>query len=140
DGRDQRLILFAPAAVELPALVRGDAGRLRLRREGRALSQPQQEAPRLRAAAGELLRVGRARAGGEARADPLAAPATARLRRGAPPSLLRNPAADDACSGTAGGHTRSAAQTRRASRRRRRSTAALRARGAARDVPRSGVS
>src|SRR6185369_9261004 len=36
-GRDQRVFLLPPAAVELAALVRRDAGRLRLRREGRPL-------------------------------------------------------------------------------------------------------
>src|SRR6185369_772089 len=47
-GRDQRVFLLPPAAVELAALVRRDAGRLRLRREGRPLPHAPQEAPRLR--------------------------------------------------------------------------------------------
>ena len=60
--RDQRLVLLAAAADELPRLARADAGRLRVRGQGRALHHAHEEARRRRDAAGELLRVGRARA------------------------------------------------------------------------------
>ena len=58
-----------------------DARRLRLRGQGRPLHHPHEEAARRRAAAGQLLRLGRAGARAEARSVPVAAAADARLRR-----------------------------------------------------------
>ena len=60
--RDQRLLLFAPAADELSRVVRRDAGRLRLRGERRALHHASQAAEGCAHAAGEFLCLGRARA------------------------------------------------------------------------------
>ena len=87
--RDQRHVLLAPAADELPDVVRADAGRLRLLRQGRAVHHAHEEARRRRDGAGELLRVGRAAAAREARADPVATAADAGVQRGAAGELLR---------------------------------------------------
>src|SRR5262249_1764792 len=45
-GRDQRLLLLAPAPGKLPQVVRRDAGRLRLRGEGRPLHHAHEAARR----------------------------------------------------------------------------------------------
>ena len=72
DDRDQRLVLFAAAPGELWPLVRRDARRLRLQRQGPALHHPHEAAARHRCADGELLRVGRAAPGPQARAGAVA--------------------------------------------------------------------
>ncbi len=62
-------------------VARRDAARLRLRAEGLALHHPHAEAAQRRRAARQLLRLGRAAPARKARADPVAVPAAARLRR-----------------------------------------------------------
>src|SRR5690606_24342785 len=93
--RDQRLVLLAAAPDELPEVVRGDAARLRLRRQGEPLHHAYEEAEGRRASARQLLRLGRVAARGEARPDPLAVPVEPPFR----PSPLRGvpfaPAEDD---------------------------------------------
>ncbi len=86
DDRDQRLVLFAAGAVELGPLVRRDAGRLRLQRQGPALHHPHEAAARDRCADGELLRVGRAAARPQARPGAVAVPAELRVRSERPSS------------------------------------------------------
>ena len=87
DDRDQRLVLFAAAAGVVRGMARRDAARLRLRGQGLALHHAHAEAAQRARAARQLLRLGRAAPGRQARADPLAVPAAARLRRRA----LRRP-------------------------------------------------
>ena len=116
------------------ALVRGDAGRLRLRGEGRTLPHAQQEAPRLRAAARELLRVGRAGARGEARArssgsSRRSSPFDARAPRGRSSRIL--PRTTAAAAELARGHD-ARLQARRLPRRARRSPCATRSRSGTR--------
>src|SRR5438105_542706 len=53
--RDQRLVLFPSASVELSTLVCRDAARLRFQRERRALHHPHEEAEESEGAAGEFL-------------------------------------------------------------------------------------
>src|SRR5688572_24576788 len=55
--RDQRLVLLAPAPVELPGVARPDPGRLRLLAEGRALHHAHEAAEGRRDRDGEFLRV-----------------------------------------------------------------------------------
>ena len=78
--RDQRLVLLVAMAVELPELVRADAGRLRVLGEGRSVHHPHEEARGRRDPAGQFLRLWRAGARAQARAAAVAAAADAGLR------------------------------------------------------------
>ena len=80
-------------ATSVRHLRRADARRFRLRAQGLALHHPHAEAEQRRDAARQLLRLGRAAPGRQARPDPLAVPAAARLRRRALRRLLRAAAA-----------------------------------------------
>lgn len=80
---DQRVLLLAPAPHQLPKVVRGDAGGLRLRRQGEPLHHPHAQAEEPRDGARQLSRFRRAAAGGEAGAHAVAVPGADAVQRGA---------------------------------------------------------
>src|SRR5688572_391479 len=95
DDRAQRELLFAAEARVLQALVRAGAVGLRVRDQGVALHHTHAAVARRRDSAREFLRLGRARARGEARAATLAAAADVEARRRAAREVFRAVAAHD---------------------------------------------
>ena len=139
--RDQRLVLLAAAAVELPQLVRADARRLRVRGQGWPVHHPHEEAARRRDAAGQLLRV--RRAGARDRSSGRSCGSCRRSSRfdaGRLDGVLRPAAAHDRRGrrARASGTTTRSPDDRVVDEHRRRPAAAARARGAATTASRAG--
>src|SRR5438045_2732737 len=87
--RDQRLVLLAPASVELSTLVRRDAAGIYLQRQRRAFHHPHEEATGRGNTAGELFRVRSSLPAREARSDPLAISTELRMEPGAVREIFR---------------------------------------------------
>lgn len=87
--RDWWLVLLAADALQLRAVVRGNAGKLHLQRKGRAFHHAHEKAARYRDATGELLRLRLAGIARKARAHPVAISAELRLERGTFSQLLQ---------------------------------------------------
>src|SRR5512138_185297 len=78
--RDQRLVLFAPAARIFRAMASRDAGGLRVCGERPAVHHAHETVARCRDTARELLRLGPVQLARETRPDPLAISATVQVR------------------------------------------------------------